>query len=429
MCDLKQIHQGTDTNLVEENDAGLFLHVLLEQLTSKVASHSENMAFVPSCATSLFSRTSRRQHVQSKTRKSGQWKSLSTRYSSFLYRPHSSSSSPVFALNTREDPDSEPVRLTVMALDKVVVAGGTGFVGSRLVRSLVADGVAVTVLTRSISSGSHLPRDVTLQKWAPDSDADETKLGDVMRDADLVVNLCGQPVVSRWSESGKAGILSSRIKPTSLIARVVAGLPESERPTCVVSTSAVGLYGSWPATCPELDESSTAGAASDFLVNTCKRWEAAAAPLSGVTRHVTLRFGVVLAPGGGALANMLPVFQLGAGGPVGSGLQYVSWIHADDIVQMIKTAANQPDVSGVYNATAPNPVTMAEMSSALARALRRPCFFPVPGLVLRTVFGEGAQVVLEGQRVLPKRWLAQGYDFSFSSIDGAMAAVAKEIKG
>lgn len=319
--------------------------------------------------------------------------------------------------------------VVTMALDKVVVAGGTGFVGSRLVRALVADGASVTVLTRSISSGAHLPRAVTLQQWDPEGSMDEAALADILRGADLVVNLCGAPVVSRWSAVGKAAILSSRVKPTSLIARAVTSLSESERPKCVVSTSAVGMYGSWPGECAVVDENGPVGPATDFLVDVCKQWEDAAAPMIDTTRLVIMRLGVVLAPGGGALARMLPVFQLGAGGPVGSGAQLVSWVHADDVVKMIIAAAERTDVAGVYNATAPAPVTMGDMSISLARALRRPCLFPVPGLALRVAFGEGAQVVLEGQRVVPKRWLSQGYDFAFPTIDEAMGAVAKEVSG
>ena len=314
-----------------------------------------------------------------------------------------------------------------MALGKVVVAGGTGFVGTRLVRQLISEGSAVTILSRSEGASSTQPLEVTVRKWSPSSDS-ESSLFDTLENADLVVNLAGAPVVSRWSEEGKAEILSSRVDSTFLIARAIAAMPEDSRPKCVVCASAVGYYGSWPYLrgAPEVDEANEAGGNADFLVDVCRKWEDAAKVAQDKTRWVTLRLGVVVAPGGGAMLRMLPVFQAGLGGPVGNGLQAISFIHADDLVNMILTAGKDSSVTGIYNGTAPSPTTMAEMSNELAKALGRPCLFPVPGFVLKLLYGDGAQVVLEGQRVIPTKWLARGFKFKYPTIDTAMKAVAEE---
>ncbi len=313
-----------------------------------------------------------------------------------------------------------------MALGKVVVAGGTGFVGSRLVQQLISEGSSVTILSRSEASSSQ-PLEVTTQKWAPSSDSEST-LFDTLANADLVVNLAGAPVVSRWSKEGKAEILSSRVDSTSLIARAIAAMPEDTRPKCVVCASAVGYYGSWPYLngAPEVDEANEAGGEADFLVDVCRQWEEAGKVAMDKTRWVTLRLGVVIAPGGGAMLRMLPVFQAGLGGPVGNGMQAVSFIHADDLVGMILAAGKDASINGIYNATAPSPTTMAEMSKELAKALGRPCLFPVPAIALKLLYGDGAQVVLEGQRVIPTKWLARGFEFKYPTIDAAMKAVAEE---
>lgn len=314
-----------------------------------------------------------------------------------------------------------------MALGKVVVAGGTGFVGSRLVRALLVEGASVTVLTRNSANCTSFPLEVTLRDWSPPDGVDI--VADTIKDASLVVSLAGAPVVQRWSESGKKDILSSRVDSTTLLAKAVESLSPESRPRAVVCASAVGYYGSEPTMGDALDESSPSGPDNDFLVNVCKQWEAAAAPIADLTRLVILRLGVVLAPGGGALARMVPAFQVGAGGPVGSGMQAVSWVHADDVVQMVMEAGNNESVSGVYNATGPQPATMKEMSQALASALNRPCIFPVPGLALKLVYGDGAQVVLEGQTVKPSKWLSHGLKFKYETVEQAMVGVAQELNG
>lgn len=259
--------------------------------------------------------------------------------------------------------------------------------------------------------------------WNPARTGDSPLTLNALRGADLVVNLAGHPVVSRWSAAGRASIERSRVGATSAIARAVAALPVGERPALVVSASAVGLYG--VDSDKAVDE--TTEGADGFLPDVCRQWEEAAEPMQGITRLVVLRLGVAVGNGGGALARMLPVFRLGLGGPVGSGKQCVSWVHVDDIVAMVMRAVTDASVRGVYNATAPNPVSMQEFSSSLAKALKKPNLLPVPEIALQIAYGEASEVVLKGQRVLPKRWLAEGFEFKYPDVDSAMRAVAGEI--
>ena len=200
-------------------------------------------------------------------------------------------------------------------------------------------------------------------------------------------------MVGRWSDEKKKRIRSSRVDGTR---QFVAALHKS-RARVLVSASAVGYYG--PHGDEELDENSPAG--GDFLAQTCQAWEAEAQAFAGVARRaVCVRIGVVLGKGGGALAKMVPPFALFAGGPVGSGRQWTSWIHLDDLVSLFLFALDDARASGAMNGTAPSPVTMKELAAGLGRALHRPSWLPVPSPVIRMMFGEGATVLLDGQRVL-----------------------------
>jgi uncharacterized protein len=315
----------------------------------------------------------------------------------------------------------------VMALERAVVAGGTGFIGSQLVRTLVDRGVDVTVLTRNAASARHLPAAVKAQPWAPDPlkavGDDWVGWQSCLEDADLVVNLCGEPVVTRWTEAGKRSIIESRVKPTSALADAILKMPEDKRPKCVVSASGVGYYG--VSEDARFTEDSSGG--RDFLAVLSKDWEGAAKPIADAgVRLVIIRTGVVLGTSGGALARMLPAFKFFLGGPVGSGRQWVSWIHLDDLVAMYIRAGEDPTVSGVYNGSAPAPVNMNDMCASLARALNRPNLFPVPPIALKVLFGEGADVVLQGQHAAPKKWLSEGFEYKYGDIDTAMQAIARE---
>jgi len=192
-------------------------------------------------------------------------------------------------------------------------------------------------------------------------------------------------------------------------------LPKDQRPKVFVSSSAVGFYGS--SEVAEFDESSPSG--GDFLADVCRKWEAAANEAQ-VDRVVIVRTGIVLAREGGALGKMLPVFQLFAGGPLGSGRQWFSWVHRDDLVGLMLEAVGNDKYQGVYNGTAPRPVRMGEMCDNLGRILGRPSWLPVPEFALQTLLGEGAIVVLEGQKVLPKRAQENGFQFKYSDIASAL---------
>lgn len=287
---------------------------------------------------------------------------------------------------------------------KIVVAGGTGFIGEALVRALLERG-DVAVASREplkVRAGRGVSWDGVAAEVA---------------DADVVINLAGANVgEGRWTESRKKRILDSRLSATHALVEAVLRAPV--RPRTFVNASAVGFYG--PRGDETLDENAAPG--GGFLADVVARWEAAAREVEPAARLVVLRFGVVLGPGGGALAKMITPFRLGAGGPIGSGKQWMSWIDRDDVIAMIEWAIDHDSVRGVYNATAPHPVTNREFTRALGRALHRPAFMPAPRFALRLVFGQMAdEMLLSGQRVLPSRATAEGFVFRRPSIDDALA--------
>jgi uncharacterized protein (TIGR01777 family) len=296
-------------------------------------------------------------------------------------------------------------------LMQVVVTGGTGFIGHALCERLAGSGHSVTVLTRSAtpsSSGSSI-RFVSFQdpNWLASLQA-----------ADAVVNLAGEPIAaSRWTGAQKQRIRDSRIGTTS---KLVAGLKQSaHRPAVLISASATGWYG--PRGDEIVSEQDQPGAG--FLADTCKAWEAEAAQAESLgIRVVLVRIGIVLAAGGGALAKMIPPFKAYLGGPLGSGRQWMSWIQRDDLVGLIEWSLSQPHLRGPVNATAPEPVTMREFCSQLGQALGRPSWAPVPAFALRLLLGEMAEMLLTGQRVVPRKLMDGGFPFRFPQIDAALRA-------
>eukprot|EP00276_Gloeochaete_wittrockiana_P015613 CAMPEP_0184340530 /NCGR_PEP_ID=MMETSP1089-20130417/9205_1 /TAXON_ID=38269 ORGANISM="Gloeochaete wittrockiana, Strain SAG46.84" /NCGR_SAMPLE_ID=MMETSP1089 /ASSEMBLY_ACC=CAM_ASM_000445 /LENGTH=371 /DNA_ID=CAMNT_0026668385 /DNA_START=18 /DNA_END=1133 /DNA_ORIENTATION=- len=302
---------------------------------------------------------------------------------------------------------------------KIAVAGGTGFVGSRLVRRLVADGDEVIVLTRNVSKAQRsLPRGVTIVPYQPSQSGDWQSAVDGV---DAVVNLAGASIAeSRWTPERKREILESREETTK---KIVEAIGKSKKKTPVlVNTSAIGFYGSSETL--SYEEDSAPG--KDFLAQVCTKWEAAAQAVTSYgTRLVILRFGIVLGEEGGALAKMIPIFKVFAGGPLGDGRQWFSWVHVDDLVDLIIWSIKNPGVQGVYNATAPNPVRMNTLCTALGNSMSRPSWMPVPKFALELLLGEGAQTVLEGQQVLPKRTLSSGFSFKYPTIDAAMKDIIR----
>ena len=298
---------------------------------------------------------------------------------------------------------------------KIVVAGGSGFLGRMLCPRLTALGHEVVVLTRD-ASGQPPGNGVRLTQWDPDGDVGIWAIE--VESADAVINLSGADLAARrWTTARKAELRESRVLPTrSLVAAIRRA---TARPPVFIQGSGAGFYGSWPDD-REFDESFPPG--DDFLSDLCVAWEAEAHPVTSLgSRLVILRSGVVLASSGGIIGQMRLPFQLFVGGPVASGRQYLSWIHCEDWIRIVIWALTTPAVNGVVNATAPEPVTSTTFSAALARALRRPSWLRAPGFALRLLFGEIADVALiNGQRVLPKRALEAGFRFDHPTIEDAM---------
>jgi uncharacterized protein len=294
----------------------------------------------------------------------------------------------------------------------VVVAGGTGFLGGTLVAALRGDGHRVRVLTRR-------PRQADEVAWNPAAPESPT-WRQALDDADAVVNLAGASIAGgRWSETRKRAIRESRIHATTALVRAMSGA--RRHPAIFISASAVGVYGNRGD--EVLTEDSAIG--NDFLAEVCRDWERTAMEAATSSRVVRVRMGVVLGRGGGALPPMAIPFHFFVGGPVGSGAQYLSWIHIDDWVAMVRWALATDAVSGAINLTAPAPVTNAEFARALGRALRRPSFMRTPSFAMRLVLGSemAEALILGGQRVIPKRAETMGYSFTYSTIDSALRAI------
>jgi uncharacterized protein (TIGR01777 family) len=293
---------------------------------------------------------------------------------------------------------------------QIAISGASGLVGSALADSLTAGGHQVRRLVRGDARGDDIP-------WAPEADAiDSAKLEGV----DGVVHLAGEGIATgRWNEDKKRRIRDSRVRGTGLVARTLAKL--SRRPPVLVCASAVGFYG--PRGDEEVDETTPPG--TSFLSEVCRAWESAADPARAAgIRVVHTRFGVVLSEKGGALAKMLPPFRLGAGGRIGSGRQWMSWISIDDVVGAISHALATPSLAGPVNAVAPRPVTNAEFTKTLGHVLSRPTVAPMPAFAARLAFGEMAdELLLTGQRVVPKRLIESGYRFRHGDLEAALRHV------
>jgi uncharacterized protein (TIGR01777 family) len=302
---------------------------------------------------------------------------------------------------------------------RVLVTGGTGLVGTRLIHHLQKRDDKVVLLTRR--------PDTARERFGPTVnvvEGDPTQPGawmDAAAECDGVINLAGENLFGhRWNDDFKKQIAESRVKSTENVAQALGknSARSNGAPRVLVNASAIGIYG--PHGDEELTEESPPGA--DFLSKVCVDWEHAArgAEANGV-RVVLIRIGVVLDKTGGALAQLLTPFRFGGGGPVGSGRQWMSWIHHEDLVGLFLLALDKPEATGSINGTAPKPVTNKEFAQALGRALHRPAFMPMPGFMMRLLIGEAADVVVKGQRVLPQRALALGYEFKFPTIDAALA--------
>jgi uncharacterized protein (TIGR01777 family) len=296
---------------------------------------------------------------------------------------------------------------------RVAVAGASGLLGSALVRGLAADGHAVLRLVR------RAPRGADEIRWDP---AAGTVDAAALEGVDAVVNLAGENVAERWTEARKARIRASRAGATRLLATTLAGL--RRKPRVLVNASAVGLYGDRGE--ERLDETSAPG--GGFLAEVVREWEAATEPASAAGIRVVLpRFGVVLSARGGALARLLTPFRLGAGGPIGGGSQWMSWISLDDAVALMELAIHDERFSGPVNAVA-GAVTNRQFVHTLGHVLNRPAIVPVPGFALKLAFGDMAEeTILASQRTEPRALTQLGYSFIHPELEGALrAAVADD---
>jgi uncharacterized protein len=306
---------------------------------------------------------------------------------------------------------------------KFALTGATGFVGSLLVEKLKAQGHQILVFTRNIERAkrvfptSAFPN-VEIAVYNPTVSGDwQQKISG----CDAVVNLAGEPISERWTSEHKKAILESRQLGTQKIVEAIA--QANPKPSVLVSASAIGYYGT--SETATYDENSPSG--NDFLAQVCETWEAEASKVkeAGV-RLVILRIGIVLG-NGGALAKMIPPFQMFAGGPIGNGRQWFSWIHREDLVNLILEAIARSDMEGTFNATAPNPVRMSQLCQTLGEVINRPSWLPVPDLALELLLGEGSKVVLEGQQVLPKATQALGFQYRYPTLKPALAEIVPKM--
>lgn len=295
---------------------------------------------------------------------------------------------------------------------KVALTGASGFLGPRLVQGLLEAGHTVHVLVRNLEQAlERLPKGVTGAAFR----AGEPLPPESLAGAQAVIHLAGEPINQRWSHDAKQRIRDSRVQGTRVLVDAMQGAGTVQR---FVSTSAVGYYGGTHGAEPLTEENSPG---KDFLSGVCQAWEAEAlrAREAGI-RTAVARMGVILHPEGGALHTMLPPFRMGAGGRIGSGKQYVSWIHREDAVAALRFLLEQPELEGPFNVTSPEPLSNAEFAHTLGTVLGRPSVMHIPGFVVKAAMGEMAMVALEGQRVLPKRLTESGFTFHYPQLEPAL---------
>jgi len=295
----------------------------------------------------------------------------------------------------------------------VLVTGGTGFIGQALCPLLVQAGHTLTLLSRSPERAKR--------------DFPQARVIDQLvqcEGADAVINLAGEPLAEgRWSAHRKQDFRDSRIGTTEdLLAWIEAQAP-GQRPQAMVSGSAIGYYGA--RNDRALDEQAPPG--DDFAAILCRDWEAAAQRAEDLGLRVArVRIGVVLERQGGALARMLPPFRMGVGGPMGDGFQWMSWVHRQDLARLVVWLLERNEASGAYNGTAPTPVRNREFATTLGKVLKRPALLTTPAIALKLLFGEMSSLLLSGQRVVPKRALAEGFEFQYPQLEPALRAILED---
>jgi uncharacterized protein (TIGR01777 family) len=302
---------------------------------------------------------------------------------------------------------------------KIFMTGGTGFVGSILAPRLTQAGHEVTILTRKVREGQPLPSGVSYLEGNP---AEKGAWQERAAAHDAAINLAGTSIFTRWSDSAKKAMRESRILTTENLVEALGA--RQDKKTALLSTSAVGYYGF--SGDEELHEESPPG--EGFLASLSEAWEQAALKAQDFgARVVLLRFGIVLGRHGGALVKMVPLFKWYIGSPLGSGKQWFSWIHEQDLADIFRFVLDHENLSGPVNCTAPHPVRNREMTTLLGKVLGKATFMPpVPGFMIKMVLGEFGSVLLKGQKVLPAKLLQAGFHFSFPEMKGALEDLLRE---
>jgi hypothetical protein len=295
---------------------------------------------------------------------------------------------------------------------KILITGGTGFVGKQLTSRLIEDGHEVTILTRSMKGVKGTSPGMSYLEGDP------TKRGpwqEAIKNHDAVINLAGASIFSKWTEEHKKAIRESRVNTTR---NIVEGVPlPSQKQFTLLSTSAVGYYGFCGD--EELAEDSPSG--NDFLARIALEWEGEALKARDKgARVVITRFGIVMGEKGGALSQMIPLFKKYIGGPIGNGKQWFSWVHIKDLAEAFAFLLKHSEISGPVNVCSPNPVRNKDLANALGKALHKPSFLPAPGFMVKLVLGEFGSVILEGQRVIPRKLLESGFTFQYPGIEKAL---------
>lgn len=303
---------------------------------------------------------------------------------------------------------------------KILITGATGFVGKKLTTKLISSGHTVHILTRDRQKANQIfkhPDAITFE-WKNTLELPPIEALDGING---VINLMGENIAAKkWTEEQKTILKQSRVDATiNLVKAIEANLKSPLN--FFISASAIGIY---PVNSNKtFDEDSPLG--NNYLAELCKQWEAATNGLTKTKRKVIIRTAVVLEKNGGALKKMLPPFQLGLGGPIGDGNQFMSWIHLDDLINLYLCAANENIYNGVYNAAAPNPVNNFDFTKALGHALKRPTLIPVPTQPIKILFGEMSSVILDSQKVVSKRLPELDFHFNYKTIDSALNAIFK----
>ena len=308
---------------------------------------------------------------------------------------------------------------------RILLLGCTGFIGRTLVPKLISEGHELCLVSRK--NINQLKINSTFEKisflklnLAKEKNWDDINLLKHIKNCEGIINLSGEPITDkRWSEEQKLEIEGSRIKTTAYLMK---NLKKNKiNPKVIINASAIGFYGT--SLDNIFDETSPCG--DDFLANLCKKWEEAALQKPFFTRLIILRIGIVLGVNGGALGKMLPIFKLGLGGPIGDGNQWMSWIHIDDLCNIIVNGIKDKKYSGIINAVSPQPVRMKEFSSMLAKCLQRPNLLPVPGATLKLILGDGAKLLLEGQKIKSIK-LNNFFKFKYPRLQEAISSLTKK---